>query len=72
METNLSAHGNLTTKVIFMCTTSSHTACYLQQEKRFTVLVHVTFKQETPLWSENLQILQYSHDNLSPIGWKPS
>jgi hypothetical protein len=72
METHLtcilySVHENLTAIVIFMYTTSSRTALYLQK-------VHL---METHHRWENahivlMQIFEYSHENLSPIGLKPS
>jgi hypothetical protein len=51
---------------IFMCTTSSRIDFYPQQVSLIG----------TYLWWENVRIfmwvLEYSHENLSPIWWKPS
>ena len=57
----------LSEKVHFVCTTSPHTDFYQQQ---------VSLVETHHLW-ENvhilfMQILLDSHENLLPIGWKPS
>ena len=49
-----------------MCTTSSRTDFYAQQVN--LMKIH--------LWWDNVHILfvwnlEYSHENLSPVGWKP-
>ena len=58
--------GHLTAKVIFMCTMLSCAALYQQKVSLM----------ETSLVGKCLycfmQILEYSHENLSQIGWKPS
>lgn len=54
-------HGNLTVKVMFMCTVSSRKTFYPQ--KRGIALVGKCFF---------MQIVEYLHENVSPIRWKHS